>query len=76
MKKFKWRDISDALLKSKDLKTKIFIKGKFKNKVYVDTIENFLINEKYSRCWLPLYEKKYLFSNLHKSFFNHDEGLM
>ena len=75
MNKFKWRDISDILLKSKDLKTKIFIKGKYKNKIYVDTIANFLIKEQYSKCWLPIYEKDYLFRNLHESFFNNDHGV-
>ena len=70
--KFKWRDISDGSLIN-SANQKIFIKG-LNNKVYVRSVKEFLLNSDglFDYCWLPLYEKEYLFKNLNKAFFDND----
>ena len=73
MNKFRWRDITDGGLSSYNQR-KIFVKGLNKNKIYVTTVKDFFYNKdnKYDYCWLPIYEKKYLFLNLEKSIFCND----
>lgn len=72
-RQFRWRHISDVLLESQT--RKIYVKGKT-NKVFVATVAEFLANDRnlYDFFWLPLYEQKYLFSNLNQAFFDYEKA--
>lgn len=68
---FKWRVNSDALLLTSSPERKIFIKGK-DNKILISSVKEFILNKEknYTEYWLPIYEKDYLFKNIHNAFFH------